>query len=135
MNIMKSVSNFAPTKKMLAWAAGGAAVLTMAVGFTAGGWVTAATADRMAQEAAAGAYTELAAAVCATNFVADADTGAMRDELLALTSYKQRAFVQEQQWALMPGEIKVTRPVAELCVRKIAEMDPIEVMNEKPGIS
>ncbi len=87
----------------------------------------------MAQEAATGAYTELAAAVCATNFAASADTGTQRDELLALASHKQRTFVQEQQWALMPDEMKVTRPVAELCARKIAEMDPGSDLIHKLG--
>ena len=90
---MKTINDFAPTKKMVAWTAGGACVLTMSVTFTAGGWVTGATVGRMAQEAPTDAYTELAAAVCATNFAASAGTGAEREELLALVAYKQRSFV------------------------------------------
>ena len=70
MSRIQSLRDFTPTKSTLAWTAVGASVLTMALGFTVGGWVTGGSADRMAAEAAIGAHTELAAQVCAANFVA-----------------------------------------------------------------
>ncbi len=37
MDFMISIGEFTPTKKMLAWTAAGTGMLTIAVGFTAGG--------------------------------------------------------------------------------------------------
>jgi hypothetical protein len=122
--MFESFRDYAPTKTTLAWTAAGASALTMALGFALGGWVTGGSAERMAAEAADGARAELAANVCAANFAASAVAAEQQQELLALASYRQRGFVQEQLWARMPGETEVNRQVADLCAKKIAAMGP-----------
>ena len=121
---MQRFKDFTPTKTMLAWTAVGASVLTMVLGFTWGGWVTGGGADKMAAEAATAAHVELASTVCATNFAATPTARAQQEEMLALSSYQQRGFVEKQPWALMPGETSVSRSVADTCARTIAEMEP-----------
>ena len=53
MSIVQKFRDYQPGKAALAWTAAGSIVLTMAVGFTAGGWVTGGTAQQMANQAAA----------------------------------------------------------------------------------
>jgi hypothetical protein len=116
--------NFTPTKGMLAWTAVGASVLTMVLGFTWGGWVTGGTATRMAAAAGTSAHVDLASSICAANFAIAPTARAQQEELLALSSYQQRGFVEKQPWALMPGEATASRQVAETCARTIAAMEP-----------
>lgn len=121
---MSKFTDFTPTKGMLAWTAIGASVLTMALGFTWGGWTTGGSASQMAREAATTAHVELASTICAENFAADPTARAQQEEMLALSSFRQRSFVEEKPWALMPGETSVNRSVANLCAQRIAEMEP-----------
>ncbi|MBC7157822.1 MAG: hypothetical protein H5U20_09965 [Rhodobacteraceae bacterium] len=123
MSFIQSMKDFAPTKTTLFWTAAGAAVLTMVIGFSYGGWKTGGSADKMASEAATAARNELAALVCVENFAAAPDAIALRDEMLAETSFRQRGFVEGQSWALMPGETSANRQVADLCARAIANLD------------
>ena len=124
MNLGRSFQDYHPKKSTLAWTAVGASVLTMVLGFSAGGWVTGGTAERMAATASTDARVELASRVCAANFVAASDARAQHDELAALSSYRQRSFVQQQPWALMPSESSVHQKVADLCARTIMAMEP-----------
>lgn len=124
MSLVRSIRNFTPTKGTLFWTTAGASVLTMVLGFTMGGWVTEGTAGKMAATAATETHIDLASRVCAANFAAAVTAQEQQKELLALASYKQRGYIQEQSWALMPGENSVPRQVADLCARKIAEMGP-----------
>lgn len=127
MSIIESVREYAPTKTALAWTAVGASALTIAVGFMWGGWVTGGTADRMVLEARTGAQAELAAAVCAANFRTSETAQAQFAEIAALSSARQRQFVQDQPWAVVPGLDGVNRTTAELCARMITQMDPDEL--------
>ena len=124
MNVGRSFQDYRPRKSSLAWTAVGASVLTMVLGFTAGGWVTGGTAERMAVTASTEARVELASRVCAANFLTASDARAQHDELTALSSYRQRGYMQLQPWALMPGESSVDQKVADLCARTIMAMEP-----------
>lgn len=122
--MLQGLKDYAPTKAALAWTAVGASVLTVAAGFTLGGWVTGGGAERMAQEARLGGQAEVAAAVCAANF-RDVPTAAeTQAELASLNAFRQRQFVLDQPWAQVPGaEGEVRRSAAELCARLIGEME------------
>lgn len=126
MSVVHNLKNFTPTKGMLAWVAAGASVLTMAVGFTVGGWVTGGSADRMAQEARNDAQAELVASVCAANFRTLPTAQAAHEELVALSNLRQRQFVLDQPWAQVPGVATVSRAAATRCAQMISEMDPAE---------
>ena len=121
---MAILKDFTPTKGMLAWTAIGASALTMVLGFTWGGWVTAGSASQSARAAGTAAQVELASTICAANFVASPDARAQHEELAALSSYQRRGFVEKQPWALMPGEDRADRQVAEACARLIVAMEP-----------
>ena len=115
-----------------AWTAAGASLLTMAVGFTFVGWKTGGAAERMSNEAAGAARIDLASEICAANFVSTPAAFEQREELLALSVSRQRAFVQEQPWALLPGQTSVNRLVAERCAQLIKAMEP-EALAALPG--
>jgi hypothetical protein len=123
MKITESMKDMVPSKTTV-WTAVGASVLTIALGFTVGGWRTGNAAEQMAREAATAARVELAASVCAANFSATPAAFDQREEMLALPSFRQRSFVQEQAWALVPGETAVDRMAAERCAQIIADMEP-----------
>lgn len=122
MSFIQSMKDFTPTKTTLFWTAAGAGVLTIVLGFSYGGWKTGGAADEMARTAATAAHTELAARICVENFAADPQAIALRDEMMAAATSRQRSFVQERPWALMPGDSAAGRQVAELCARYITEM-------------
>lgn len=118
-----AIKDFTPTKGIV-WTAIGASALTMVLGFTWGGWVTQGAANQSARQAATAAQVELASTICAANFMASPDARAQHAELVALSGFQQRGFVEKQPWALMPGETRANRQVADGCARLIAAMEP-----------
>jgi len=127
MSVLQGLRDYEPTKSTLAWGAAGASALTMVVGFTFGGWVTGGTSDRLVGEARIAAQTEVAAAVCAANFREIPTAREQHAELVALNATRQRQFVIDRSWAQVPGAEGVSRAAAELCARKISQMNPAEL--------
>ena len=113
-----------PTKKTLFWACLASIVLTMVVGFTWGGWVTAGTAQETAETLAKDAVVQRLAPICVAQFNQDPDGALKLDELSGLTSYKQGQYVQEQGWATISGVEKPERKVADACTKLLLEMSP-----------
>ena len=62
--------NYKPTKTLWFWSMAGIAVVTMVVGFTAGGWTTEGTATKMAATSASEATAKLASSICVQKFAA-----------------------------------------------------------------
>lgn len=127
MGIMDKWKDYRPQKSVLAWTAVGASVLTMVVGFTWGGWVTGGTARSMAEEAAQARHAELAATICVENFSSLSEARLEQQELVALSSYRQRQFVEDAEWAMLPGGQKISRDAASLCAEQVAAIDPEEL--------
>ena len=99
-----------------AWGAVWGSILTMIVGFTYGGWMTAGTADRLAKQQADTAVTAALVPVCVAHSKADQAAGKKLAELRAMTSsYEQQEFVTKAGWATFPGSDTVSRDVAEAC--------------------
>ena len=98
-----------------------AIVLWSAIGFSwfgfGFGWTTQGGAEKMRVNA----VTESLASIC----VAQARTGSNSEvslkEFAALSSWKQREFVEKARWATMPGSDSAARSVAELCATKLRE--------------
>ncbi|PQO22165.1 hypothetical protein C2I36_14440 [Rhodobacteraceae bacterium WD3A24] len=136
MSFIQNFKDYTPEKSTLVWTAVGASALTMAVGFMWAGWVTESSAEETAAEAAAAARAELAATICAENFRGTSVARAQYEEISELRGFRQRQFVEEQPWALMPGEQDVTRAAAERCAELIVAMDvtslPPQVTAEVP---
>lgn len=129
MGLMQKWNDFTPTKGMVGWAAVGACVLTVAVGFSVGGWVTGSTAQKMADDAAAASHAELAAVICVDRFSQSETARAQYQELVELSSFRQRQYVEEAEWSHLPGGEALDRQSATLCANQIAELDPDELPN------
>lgn len=86
------------TKPLLLGAGVGAVVVAI-VGFTWGGWVTAAKAETMATTRMNDAVVATLAPMCVLRFEGAADVGANRDALRAAASWSQGEFVEKGGWA------------------------------------
>jgi hypothetical protein len=112
------------SKTTLVWSCVGSVVVALIVGFTAGGWVTGATARDMQQTAGQEGRFDLASAICVERFMSQPD---MREQLAALqetgNAFRQRQFIEAGAWAVMPGRDTATRQAADLCARVLANLD------------
>jgi hypothetical protein len=104
-----------------AWTAIAAVVLTLVVGFGIAGWVSGGTAQKMADEAAAAAHAELAAAVCAEDFLRAANARERLAKLHALEWRERDDQLTAAGWATMPGETEPAPGVAAHCATRLAE--------------
>jgi len=95
---------------------------TMIVGFTWGGWTTAATAQRTATTVANDAVVQRLSAICVAQFQQDTAKDTKLVELQAATSYQQGSYVREQGWATMPGDEQSDSKVAAACARTLAQL-------------
>jgi hypothetical protein len=121
MKIMQRWTEYRPTKEHLFWAVVVCVVATLVAGFGPGGWVTGGTARKMADEAATTARNQLAAAVCAEEFMRAADARTRLAKLQALESWKRDEQVADGGWATMPGEKEANSAVAAMCASRLAE--------------
>jgi hypothetical protein len=107
-------------KTALFWSCAGAAVATMIVGFTVGGWVTGGTAAKMAGDAGSQAQAELAATICVERFAGGDQPLVQLAELQDIdSSYRQRTFVADGGWATMPGMDRPNSAAAGLCAERL----------------
>lgn len=123
MTISQKWKELQPTKASLVWTAAGASVLTMIVGFTWGGWETGNSARSMASDAADASHAELAAAVCVENFRHSNEARVQLQELVELTGYRQRQFVESAEWAVLPGGQGLGRAATQQCADQVAAID------------
>ena len=123
MAIGQQLKDYQPTKTTLFWSVAGAAVLTMFLGFTWGGWVTGGTATQMAEDAAEQSRAELAAAVCVERFVNADDAVAQLAALKETSRWKQKSFVEDGKWTTMTGMEKPVKGAADLCAVQLADME------------
>ena len=120
-NMIQRWHDYQPTKKQTFWIALGCVIATLVIGFGFGGWVTGGTAQEMAAQAAQDSRLELAAAVCAEDFMGAADA---RERLVKLKNaqwYERDELVAASGSATMPGESDANRAVAAMCATRLAE--------------
>lgn len=96
---------------------------TMLVGFTWGGWVTGATAQKTGTTMANDAVVQRLSSICVAQFQQDPAKDEKITELKAANSYQQRGYVQEQGWATMPGDEKSDTKVATACAKVLAQLE------------
>lgn len=117
-----------PSKAVLVWACVGSVAATLVLGFTWGGWVTGGTAKQMAEEAGASSRYELASVICVEKFLDAGDAPAQLATFQAIkSSYKQRQFIEDGGWAVMPSKDKAARQSADLCAKVLANLDPADL--------
>lgn len=112
---------YQPTKEHAIWIAAAGVVATLVIGFGFGGWVTGGTASKMADQAAAASHNQLAAAVCAEQFMRAADARTRLAKLQALEWWERDDLVAAGGWATMPGEKQADGAVAEMCAARLAD--------------
>jgi hypothetical protein len=100
---------------MVFWFLVAAVALTMIVGFTWGGWVTAGTARATATTLADGAVVKRLAPICVVQSADDPQRARKLTELKAESAWKRGEYIEKQGWATMPGEDKPDSRVAEEC--------------------
>ena len=111
MNINKIKQGVAPAF----WGAVAGAVALAIIGFNWGGWVSASSAQEMAQTA----VVDRLVPICVGQFKKDADRVMKLAELKKIDSWKQADFVAKQGWATMPGAKEADSNVAEGCADRI----------------
>lgn len=121
--------NYRPSKTLWFWSVAGAAVLTMIVGFTAGGWTTGGTATEMAKNSARDARAELVANLCVEKFVSASDASQTLTKLKETSSYQRDSFITDGGWTKLAGMKKDAPGAADLCADKLAAMDAIPARN------
>jgi hypothetical protein len=118
-----------PTKAILVWSCVGSVAAALVVGFVWGGWVTGGTARSMAEAAGDEGRYEFASVICVEKFLAAPDARAQLVELKDITSaFRQRQFIEEGGWAVMPNREAAARRSADLCAKLLAALDPDDLI-------
>jgi hypothetical protein len=113
-----------PSKTMLFWSCVGSVVVALVVGFSWGGWVTGGTARDMAEDAGDESRYALASTICVEKFLAAPDAQAQLAELKTIdSSYRQRQFIEEGGWAVMPEKEDAARQASDLCAKVLANLE------------
>lgn len=106
--------------KLGTWSAIGGAIVITIVGFKWGGWVTTGTAEAMAKENAATAVAERLGEICVAQFDKDSEKGQKLKEMKAKDTWDKARYIEEQNWAIMPGQEKPESSVADACAKQLA---------------
>jgi hypothetical protein len=124
---------YQPSKTLWFWSVAGAVVLTMIVGFTAGGWTTAGTAAEMAKTSAIKAKAELAANLCVEKFITASNASDNLAKLKGTSSYQRDSFISDGGWVKLAGLNKDVPGAADLCADKLSAMDTIPANSTAPA--
>jgi hypothetical protein len=97
------------------------AVVAMIIGFAWGGWSTAATTQKISEEAVLASQ----AAICVAQFMKEPNHEEKLKELEKISSYQRSNFIEKGGWDKMPGQEKASWGVSRACA------DGIEVLIKK----
>jgi hypothetical protein len=114
---------FRPTKTMTLWSCVAASAATMVIGFTAAGWVTGGTAEKMVEDATSKARAELVANACVAKYAAHDTFASDLAALKAESSWKQGDVVADGGWATLAGMEQPLDDAARLCASKLVAME------------
>jgi hypothetical protein len=119
-------SGYRPSKKTWIWSVIGSSVLTMLIGFTAGGWMTSGGATVMSATAARDARAELAASLCVNRFVSADAAAAKFAELKDASFWQREDFIRDGGWADIAGQSPVPG-AAKLCAEQLLAMKELPI--------
>ena len=83
----------------------------MIIGFGWGGWSTAATTQKMSEEAVLASQ----AAICVAQFVKQPNYEEKLKELGELNSWERSDFIEKGGWDIIPGQEKADHAVSQAC--------------------
>ena len=104
-----------PTKTLVFWSWVGAAVVTMIIGFSWGGWVTGGTARTTGEAMAQDAVVKRLAPICVVQSGRDPAKAVKLVALKEESTWQRGEYVGKQGWATMPGEQEPDSKVAQAC--------------------
>lgn len=127
MNTSPSMSTrwlrFRPTKTALFWTNLGTLVLTMVIGFTFGGWMSARGAETMASEAVYAVRSNLGANLCIERFSAATTAESALVAFKALGSWEQRDAVRKGGWAKIADLGDASENTVSLCAERLVALE------------
>jgi hypothetical protein len=98
------------------------AVASIVIGFGWGGWVTGATANKLAAEQASTAVVTVLTPICVEKFM---QNGAAKENLAALrmisTNWEQGQYLEKGGFATRPGAVSSDYQLARACATKLIE--------------
>jgi hypothetical protein len=97
------------------WGMVGGAIVAMVIGFSWGGWSTAGATQKISENAVLTSQ----AAICAAQFVQEANSGEKLKALEKIESYQRYEFVEKGGWDKMPGQKEAGYGVARACAEKL----------------
>lgn len=121
-NLSERFRDYRPSKTALAWSSAGLTVVVLAIGFTAGGWMTADSARVMANTAAQDARAELAASICAHNVQQSANFEQTMSELNDAESWAKDDVLADDGWVTMAGGDSPVLGAADICAEQLADV-------------
>ena len=93
-------------------------VISMTLGFTWGGWVTASTAKEMNEEAVLASH----AAICVAQFMKAPEYDAQLKAFQKVEVYEQSGFIEKGGWDRMPGDETARIYVSDGCAAGIVAL-------------
>ena len=103
------------------WSLIAGAVVAMIIGFGWGGWSTAATTQKISEEAVLASQ----AAICVAQFMKESNYEEKLEELGEVSSYQRSGFIEKGGWDKMPGQEKAGYGVSRACA------DGVELLIKK----
>jgi hypothetical protein len=97
------------------WGLVGGAVVAMVIGFSWGGWSTAGATQKISENAVLASQ----AAICAAQFVQEANSSEKLKAFEKIESYQRYEFVEKGGWDKMPGQKEAGYGVARACAEKL----------------
>ncbi len=88
------------------------AVVAMIIGFGWGGWTTAATTQKISEEAVLASQ----AAICVAQFVKQPNHEETLKEMEKVSSWERDKFIEKGGWDKMPGQETADYGVSRACV-------------------
>ena len=116
---IKGVRAYKAPKAVLVWSCIASIVVTIAVGFVWGGWVTGGAATEMADRASLNGQAQLAASICVDRFVTGSDAKAQTASLASAESWRRSDLLRQGGWLTLPGRHDPVPGAADLCVQRI----------------
>jgi len=87
------------------------AIISMIIGFGWGGWSTAASTQKISEEAVLASQS----AICVAQFMKEPNYEEKLKELGEINSYQRPNFIEKGGWDIMPGQVKAGYFVARAC--------------------
>lgn len=123
-NSLQRWTGYRPSKALWFWSCVGAVILTVVVGFWAGGWKTGGAAQKMAHDAADQARAELVANACVKNFTDGSDFQSRLAALKEVDKWKRAGVLEEKGWVTLAGMEKPLSAAAKICADDLANIEP-----------